>query len=306
MELNEAAESMTTLSAVTKLFRHDCEYCSSRWSKFSSRGEEQKDLELSITGASIIHRHTLQLDDWITESITIQNPDMKAHLRDALANYQDFDLELEGWTFRAPFKPLVHRWDRLNDTLNSITETLHREAVKQLIAFLNPILTPAVEALATTRRCGKVSFQDIWHIFPPGELVITTFYGVEAACRVIKYEKRDFPVVRWVISLEYIDWNGERCGYTNTKVNINDFDGWRYVVDLPVYPITFNESASQTRSRIIDRGRRFETLRGYHFQTCVGTKILLDTKEPEERSVRLLFDASTSLKLTKAMFAACR
>lgn len=41
------------------------------------------------------------------------------------------------------------------------------------------------------------------------------------------------------------------------------------------------------------RGRKFETLRGYHFRTCMGTKILLETEEPEERPVagRVIVDA---------------
>ena len=289
MEANEAVESMSNLSAPTSLFRHDCVECGERWSKFSNHDEEEGALMLSTSSASIIHRHVLQRKKWITESFTIQNSDMRAHLETALANYQDFELGLENWTFTPPFKPLVHCWDRLNNLFDRTTDPLRNEAINRLIVFLRPILTSDIEALATTRETGKVTFEDIWHIFPPGELALTTFYGVEAVCRVIKYEKvRKINKIYYVISLEYIDWNGEQCGYATTTVTIDHFAGQRYVVGLPVYPISFNESASQIKSRIINRGQRFESLRGYHYQTCAGNEILLGTSQPEERHVRPL------------------
>lgn len=59
------------------------------------------------------------------------------------------------------------------------------------------------------------------------------------------------------------------------------------------YPLSFSPSASEIRDRLTARGRKFESLRGYHFRTCTGTKILLETKCPEERPVagRVIIDA---------------
>ena len=59
------------------------------------------------------------------------------------------------------------------------------------------------------------------------------------------------------------------------------------------YPLSFSSSASEIKERLTVRGRKFESLRGYHFRTCTGTKILLETKCPEERPVagRVIIDA---------------
>lgn len=59
------------------------------------------------------------------------------------------------------------------------------------------------------------------------------------------------------------------------------------------YPFAFSSSASEIKDRLTARGRKFESLRGYHFRTCIGTKILLETKCPEERPVagRVIIDA---------------
>lgn len=59
------------------------------------------------------------------------------------------------------------------------------------------------------------------------------------------------------------------------------------------YPLSFSPTASEIKERLTARGRKFESLRGYHFRSCTGTKILLETKCPEERPVagRVIIDA---------------
>ena len=276
--------------SATKLYRHDCAYdsCPKRWSKFPNHEEDQENLKKETASDPIVHRHIFHDNKWQTQSFTIQCPHMRDHLLVALDKYQDFDAGLEGWTFSPPYKPIVHRWEQLNALVGSTDaekEPEKKAAIDKLMEFLNPIVAPSVKALAETRRTGKIGFEDVWQIFPPGDLVMTSFFGVPAVCRTTKYklEEPPYEAPYWVISLEYLDWNGERCGYASTTVNIRYFGGARHVVQLPVYPLEFNKSAEAVRAQITERGRKFEKLRGYNFQKCVGTKILLETKDPEER-----------------------
>jgi hypothetical protein len=143
-----------------------------------------------------------------------------------------------------------------------------------------------VSAFAETRRTGKIGFDTVWQIFPPGELVVTDFFGAQAVCRVLEYKKktpRGEPAY-WVIRMEYVDWNGEVCGLCETKRRINEFEGFQRVVSLPVHPISFVEDPTGLKKRAISRGRRFEQLRGYHFLSYKGTKILMG-EQAEERPV---------------------
>lgn len=59
------------------------------------------------------------------------------------------------------------------------------------------------------------------------------------------------------------------------------------------YPLSFDKNAGKIKADLTARGRKFESLRGYHFRNCNGTKILLETKLPEERPVagRIIVDA---------------
>ncbi|KAG5771686.1 hypothetical protein H9Q72_001857 [Fusarium xylarioides] len=283
------------MSPDTKLYRHRCIYnsCPERWSKFPTNEEEHDDIEESTLKDPIVHRHIFGDHKWQTDSFTIQSPAMRAVISTVLDKYQDLDLDVENWTFKPPFMPLVHRWDRLLSLCEAKDEAHEPEAAAQLLKFLTPILAPKVDALVKTHKTGNVMFDNLWQIFAPHEFVITKFYRVEAACRVTKYklvEQRPMPSY-WEIHLEYIDWNGNRCGYANTMILIPEFAAYRRVTSLPAYPLSFHSSSSKIRGQMIERGRKFEALRGYHFQTCSGTKILLGRSEERPVSGRVIVDA---------------
>lgn len=237
----------------------------------------------------IIHRHTFVKKHWVTQSITIQDSAMRQVLREVLSNYQDLDLELINWTFEPPFMPLVHRWEHLKAYYVDLPAgTPQKNAAAALLTFITPIVAPSVISLAQTQATGKVSFDNIWQIFPPGSVVKTTFYGVEAVCRVVKYQFK--PRTRcnpagWQIDMEYVDWNGEKAGWTTTSLTIWDYDGYKKVIGLPVFPISFSPHEAKIKAEFTERGRKWAGLRGYHFQLCNGTKILLETKKPEQRPV---------------------
>ncbi|KAF5251704.1 hypothetical protein FANTH_3314 [Fusarium anthophilum] len=285
------------MSPDTKLYKHRCRYesCPQRWSRFPTNEADQNDIEQTTLKDPIVHRHIFNDLTWQTESFTIQSSGMRAVISTVLDKYQDLDLDVEKWTFKPPFMPLVHRWDRLLSLCKSKDEGHEPEAAAKLLEFLTPILAPKVDALVKTRETGNVMFDGLWQIFAPHEFVITKSYGVEAVCRVTKYElvKQPPKPSYWEIHMEYIDWNGNRCGYAKTMIIIPEFAAYRRVTSLPAYPLSFHNSPSKIRKQMTERGRKFEALRGYHFQACSGSKILLPPGRSEERPVsgRVIIDA---------------
>jgi hypothetical protein len=275
---------------ISNWYQHTCAYdsCQSRWSEFAVVDDDEADLTKRSNLVPIIHRHVYENKHWITTSITIQDAAMRKVLTEVLNKYQDLDMELENWTFAPPFMPLVHRWDILKKFQSTTMEdSLHR-AASALLGFLSPIIASSVISLNATKKTGKVSFSNVWQIFPPSALVQTKFFGVDTICRVLKYKKREADRCNpegWVIDMEYVDWNGENSGYTTTTLTIWDFDGFRRVTSLPVFPISFLADVEKTKAAMIERGRKFERLRGYKFMISNGTKILLETEKPEQRPV---------------------
>jgi hypothetical protein len=157
---------------------------------------------------------------------------------------------------------------------------------------LTPVLASCVESLSQTRITGKVKFDNAWQIFAPGVLALTHFFGVETLCRICKYEykapARGEPLHLYV-NIEYVDWNGQKCGYASTIKIISPFKGFKHVKDLPVYALSFNDDPDTKKQEILERGRRFEALRGYHHLTCKGNarKLIFDVDgAPKLKPVR--------------------
>ncbi|KAK3904186.1 P-loop containing nucleoside triphosphate hydrolase protein [Staphylotrichum tortipilum] len=284
---------------VRRLYRHDCEYgsCPSRWSRFSVNEEAQAELEAEANSMKIVHRHTYDSNDksWNTASFTINCPVMRTFLGEALANYQDMDPDLEGWTFALPYNALVHRWDRLQALHQELKDTADQQpkqqAADQLVSFMEPILASSVQDLASIRATGKINYDDLWQIFPPGETVLTTMWGVQTVCRVTKYYKSRSRLC-YDISVEYVDWDGEKCGWQPMTVSIPWYAGLTRVTGLLVYPLRFAHNRGEIEEAMTARGRRFEQLRGYHFLNYRGVRVPMDT-EGEEQPVsgRVVIDA---------------
>lgn len=202
---------------------------------------------------------------------------MRQVLTDLFKDYQGLDLNLQGWTFEKPFEPLVHRWGQLTnppDVKDDEDAPLEwKQAVDALVTFLEPILAPYVRALAKARDTGKISYEDIWQIFPPSELIVTTTRGVPQLGRVKKYKKKDNG---WRINFEKLDWDGSRCGYVENIAWIEEFSGDCYVNSLKVYPVPFHKDPEGFKDAMLERGRKFERFRGYHAQMYKGDMHLLD------------------------------
>ncbi|KAL6872870.1 hypothetical protein J3F83DRAFT_713342 [Trichoderma novae-zelandiae] len=118
MALNNPSESPS--SVVTKLYQQAFLH----WSEHDLGEKQEAALEKQMAVMPIVQRFVHCGTTWSTESFTINGPRMRRILLQVLTNYQDLDLELENWTFRSPYNPLVHRWQRLQDSYRDTFEEL--------------------------------------------------------------------------------------------------------------------------------------------------------------------------------------
>ncbi|KAJ0118261.1 hypothetical protein J7T55_009044 [Diaporthe amygdali] len=267
-------------SQVGTIYRHDENYVPiSRWSEFVSLKDEADELEVRMATKDIVHRLAGCEGSWTTLSFTINNVLMRDLLTRVFEGYQGFDLNLANWTFQDPFRPLVHRWGQLNALHSKLIDDEdvtvdEKEAGDALVSFLGPILAPSVGALAQTRDTGRISYKDVWQIFPPSELVVTTLWGIPLLGRVLKYKNKNSR--GWRITFEKLAWDGSCCGYVQEVAWVEPFSGERYVNALDVYPLSFHTDPEGFKSKMLERGRKFERLRGYHSQTYKGNMHMLE------------------------------
>ncbi|KAI1383407.1 P-loop containing nucleoside triphosphate hydrolase protein [Hypoxylon trugodes] len=285
----EASLKSNPPGLVGNWYQHICEgHCPMRWSAFKDFIVEQEDLMARTSDSPIIHRHVQRDGVWVTLSISIQDPDMREILNDVLKDYPEFDPKVENWTFEPPYQPLVHRWDNLQQY---DTEDLDvRKALTSMLIFLTPIVNPTMLSLGKLRESGKIDYQNIWHLFAPGTLVIAKLYGVDTISRANRCDRMSGF---WLVRLEYIDWNGDISGYETATQKIKIFEGYQLVTKLEVFPISYLDNEAGVRKTATEKGRKFEQLRGYRYVEYNGTKVMIETDKPHHKQItgRVCLDA---------------
>lgn len=163
----------------------------------------------------------------------------------------------------------------------------------------------------------SIGFQDLWLLFKPGDLVITSREPLRAS-RVLRVhggrplltngdggEYRDFPsgvnkyqdplrkpgLSPFVIDCVGIDLDGVNFGPIHEEVKIEGYDDTKSIFELEIYPIDFDGAAKDLKKSLLVRGQRFARLRS--FQHKRYTRLSLTDAEEEvcSRSSPRVFDS---------------
>lgn len=178
--------------------------------------------------------------------------------------------------------------------------TCLRDARDQLQLLVN-VIDKHLTSLSTLRRAisdhslKKISFRDLWHLFQPGDLVVSSRQPIQAY-RVLlasggrplltkdvlydnmeKFEHQDknrnSKVSPFRVDCIRLDFDGERFGPVHETISIFEYDGIRQVVDLDVYPIVFSDDEMALRDKLSKRGHDFATYRDFKHKRYTGLSI---------------------------------
>jgi hypothetical protein len=153
--------------------------------------------------------------------------------------------------------------------------------MKCLLHIINKDLQDIMEVRRQIKE-GKlkdIAFEHLWHLFKPGDLVIST-KPKDQAYRVLHIgggrQSRDEtdidgkPVFKrgqkvtsdFVLDCFNIDFNGTHYGPAPKKISISEYDGVRPIAALDVIPIAFvpDRVASKIEDTLVTRGKKFVRL----------------------------------------------
>ncbi|KAI9729594.1 MAG: hypothetical protein M1834_006790 [Cirrosporium novae-zelandiae] len=159
-----------------------------------------------------------------------------------------------------------------------------------LIDFIEKDIKPVMHYFNGS-SCQKISFDELWYLFKPGDEVlasgsyyqayrVTHITGVRHHPNITNIQNRDFHFSKLtpvVIHCVYMDFNGKRLGPVSKTFKISKYDGEREILSLPVYPFRFSKDASSLREELIERGKTFMKLTEVKHVHYTG--ISLDTQE---------------------------
>ncbi|KAI1129809.1 P-loop containing nucleoside triphosphate hydrolase protein [Nemania abortiva] len=158
---------------------------------------------------------------------------------------------------------------------------------KALLQSLNPIWSSLQSVTEESRATGLMAWAHLWTIYKPGDTAILKQEGEDdnelSAARILEVKlvpERWHRPPFYEVTFEVLDWNGSYSGYRKEAYRIGQYDGLKKLGDIGFYPFSYDSNPEKLKERLIRRGRKFESLRGYFFMTReafnVTRRIIID------------------------------
>ena len=148
--------------------------------------------------------------------------------------------------------------------------------------------------LLRSSEATTVAFQDLWHLFMAGDLIVAedecTGRGIELyqvsilpACdsfsstRPVKqiqtktegshqlvesvYKEETLSAMSvFTVDVFYFDFDGQKFGPVERRMELVSYEGEKNILDLPLYPLRFRKDCSQFKAMMLARGKKFREL----------------------------------------------
>ena len=207
-------------------------------------------------------------------SIIVQSPLLKKVLGSVLKDYPGITTTLERLTFNAPFQPFVHRWKNLVEALQDEGDPETKAHLELFHKILEAELRDDLKARDDFILNGVITFRTCWMIFEPGTIVFSLRDGQNCAARL---KNGNYQSTRcgecYSLSCEIVDWDGENFGLGNSQLTVWGFEGTMKITKLSAYPLEYHPNLSKVKEELIQRGKAFEELSGYHYKNYQGIAI---------------------------------
>lgn len=180
-------------------------------------------------------------------------------------------------TLRSPFQPLIHNWDKLQSISSEDVDDDKAQSRRDLKLLLDTISAGSgddkLDRYLKTREVSQeqrtVTFDNLWTLFPPGELVYGTPFLNQPEIFLVQDCLESWPSSRsrylggdssWKLLCWAYDWNGEKFYRSSLTLTFEPFDGQKSIVSLPFYPLHIHESREMIEETLVERGKRFREL----------------------------------------------
>ncbi|KAI9764600.1 MAG: hypothetical protein M1840_008329 [Geoglossum simile] len=209
-----------------------------------------------------------------TDSIIIQSPLLKNVLNTVLKDFPGVTPGLSPLTFTPPFKPLFHRWDALVEAVRDEENPATKKHLDLFFSIVEPELKETIRVRDDFVAHGVVTFQHIWTIFQAGTMIFTTQDDQECAYKLNNSTEVQTNCGKFYqLECENIDWDGQKFGKNTQNLMIPYFPGTHPISELNAFPLDYHPDQKSVKERLLDRGRRFEQLRGQHYKTYKGVAL---------------------------------
>ncbi|KAG0129740.1 hypothetical protein HOY82DRAFT_487773 [Tuber indicum] len=120
----------------------------------------------------------------------------------------------------------------------------------------------------------EITFDLLWALFLPNTLIYTICAGSnEPRCLKLDWGEQKETLDRgkfFQLDCHYVEYDGKTYGEASAVLEIDEFRGARRIDSLGVFPLAYHEDEEDVRERLIERGRKFGSLKGMHYKYYKG------------------------------------
>ena len=235
-----------------------------------------------------------QSQKYAQTEIIVEDDNLLALLRHALSYHPWYRHSAGRMTLHSPYQPWIHTWESLkalanNDESTTVVADLYGQlkdnekapalmpltvgktltgAMSDLKLLLEQVrATPGLDRCfgETQDKTETITFDILWTLFPPGELVFSTVYMKQPQIFIVR-ECQSYPVdskrgKTWTLECWSYDWNGTSFKRVPVEFTFNDFPGRKSISSLQCHPLKYHKDDETTvnnlKEKLIERGKKF-------------------------------------------------
>jgi len=162
---------------------------------------------------------------------------------------------------------------------------------KALVAFLDEDLKETLEVRQElqTSKPDEVAFDDLWHLFSPGDIIIAgrrqkayrvfhTSAGRPFVGKSRGYRKQP-AVTSFRLDCFLIDFDREHVGPVHFWHWIHHYTGVKKIKSLEWYPIRYADNEAALKDKLIARGKRFREIAPFSHKRYQGLSAVDDPEQ---------------------------
>ncbi|KAL8932924.1 MAG: hypothetical protein Q9216_006609, partial [Gyalolechia sp. 2 TL-2023] len=152
----------------------------------------------------------------------------------------------------------------------------------------------AKHELLRSAKAERIAFQDMWHLFMAGDLVVAESESSERSLELYQvsilpaadffssrrpvkeistrtegsqhlvesvYKEETLSAMSvFKVDVFYFDFDGQKFGPVERRLELVSYEGEKNITDLPIYPLRYHKNADQFIAMMLARGKKFREL----------------------------------------------
>ena len=179
---------------------------------------------------------------------------------------------------------------------------LYRKHLNLLVDHIKDAYTSIGGRVTSLLACGEITYDVLWALFKPNDIVYGTCLGTQKPRCVIfdsgEVKKLDDGTEYFHIEGRYLDFDGKNFGHASTALGIFKFRGTKRIDKLEAFPLKYHPNEKEVRRQLTDCGKKFLTLGGSHLRHYDGVAFIMERGKINRVSVsgRIMVDGQLFLE----------